>query len=40
MVERCFNRLTQIRGLATRQAKRVAYFQAELSIAAIVLWLR
>jgi transposase len=40
VVERCFNRLKQFRGLATRYAKRVAYYQAELTIAAIVLWLR
>jgi transposase len=40
VVERCFNRLKQFRGLATRFAKRAAYFQAELTIAAIVLWLR
>ncbi|MGS2811512.1 IS5 family transposase [Nocardia sp. MW-W600-9] len=40
VVERCFNRLKQFRDLATRYAKRAAYFQAELVIAAIVLWLR
>ncbi|MEV0070858.1 transposase [Amycolatopsis sp. NPDC050768] len=40
VVERCFNRLTQFRDLATRYAKRAAYHQAELNIAAIVLWLR
>jgi len=40
VVERCFNRLKQFRDLATRYAKRVAYYQAELTIAAIVLWLR
>lgn len=40
VVERCFNRLKQFRDLATRYAKRAAYFQAELTIAAIVLWLR
>ncbi len=40
MVERCFNRLKQFRGLATRYAKRVAYYRAEVVIAAIVLWLR
>ncbi|MBB5803326.1 hypothetical protein F4560_003094 [Saccharothrix ecbatanensis] len=37
VVERCFNRLKQFRGLATRYAKRAAYYQAELTIAAIVL---
>lgn len=40
VVERCFNRLKQFRGLATRYAKRAAYFHAELTIAAIILWLR
>ncbi|WP_432278250.1 hypothetical protein [Nocardia carnea] len=40
MVERCFNRLKQFRGPATRYAKRVAYYLAEFTIAAIVLWLR
>jgi len=40
VVERCFNRLKQFRDLATRYAKRAAYYQAELVIAAIVLWLR
>lgn len=40
VVERCFNRLKQFRDLATRYAKRLAYYQAELTIAAIILWLR
>lgn len=40
VVERCFNRLKQFRGLATRYTKRAAYYQAELTIAAIILWLR
>lgn len=40
VVERCFNRLKQFRGLATRYAKRVAYYRAEVVIAAIALWLR
>jgi transposase len=40
VVERCFARLKQFRGLATHYAKRAAYYQAELTIAAIVLWLR
>ncbi len=34
------NRLKQFRDLATRYAKRAAYYQAELTIAAIILWLR
>lgn len=40
VVERCFNRLKQFRDLATHYAKRAAYYQAELTIAAIVLWLQ
>ncbi len=40
VVERCFNRLKQFRDLATRYAKRAVYYQAELTIAAIILWLR
>ena len=40
VVERCFNRLKQFRDLATRYAKRAAYYRAEIVIAAIVLWLR
>lgn len=40
VIERCFNRLKQFRGLATRYAKRAAYYRAEVLIAAIILWLR
>ena len=40
VVERFFNRLKQFRDLATRYAKRAAYYRAELIIASIVLWLR
>jgi transposase len=40
VVERCFNRLKQFRDLATRYAKRAVYYRAEITIAAIVLWLR
>ncbi len=40
VVERCFSRLKQFRDLATRYAKRAAYYQAEITIAAIILWLR
>jgi transposase len=32
VVERCFNRLKQFRGLATRYTKRTAYYQAELTM--------
>jgi transposase len=40
VVERCFNRLKQFRALAIRYATRVAYYRSEITIAAIVLWLR
>jgi transposase len=40
VVERCYNRLKQFRALATRYAKRAAYYRSEIIIAAIVLWLR
>lgn len=40
VVERCFNRLKQFRDLATRYAKRAAYYRAGLVIASIVLWTR
>ncbi|WP_370460891.1 IS5 family transposase [Pseudonocardia sp. EV170527-09] len=40
VVERCFNRLKQFRDLATRYAKRAAYYRSEILIAAIILWLR
>jgi transposase len=40
VVERCFNRLKQFRGLATRYAKRAAYYRSEILIACIVLHLR
>lgn len=40
MVERCFNQLKQFRALATRYAKRAAYYRSEIIIATIVLWLR
>lgn len=40
VVERCFNRLKQFRDLATRYAKRAAYWRSELLIASAILWLR
>lgn len=40
VVERCFNRLKQFRGLATRYAKRASYYTSELIIASIYLWLK
>lgn len=39
VVERCFSRFKQFRGLATRYAKRAAYYRAEVTIAAIAIWL-
>jgi transposase len=39
VVERCFNRLKQFRALATRYAKRAAYYRAILLLASAVLWL-
>lgn len=39
VVERCFNRLKQYRGLATRYAKRGHYYRAEIVIASIMIWL-
>ncbi|MGW7030017.1 transposase [Streptomyces xanthophaeus] len=38
VVERCFNRLKQWRGLATGYAKRAAIYRAEVVIAAIMIW--
>lgn len=40
VVERRFNRLKQFRDLATRYAKRAAYYRAELLLAATILRLR
>jgi transposase len=40
VVERCFNRLKQNRALATRYAKRAAYYRALLVLATVILWLR
>ena len=40
VVDRCFNRLKQFRGLATRYAKRAAYHRSEIVIACIILHLR
>jgi transposase len=39
VVERCFNRLKQFRALATRYAKRAAYYRATLLLVSAVLWL-
>ena len=40
VVERCFARLKQFRALATRYAKRAAYYRSTLLLVATVLWLR
>jgi len=40
VVERCFNRLKQFRGLATRYAKRAAYYRSAVLLACVVLHLR
>ena len=40
VVERCFARLKQFRALATRYAKRAAYYRATLLLVSTVLWLR
>ncbi len=38
--ERCFNRFKQFRDLATRYAKRAAYYTSEVIIASIILRLK
>ncbi len=40
VVERCINRLKQFRAIATRYAKRAAYYHSEVLIACIMLHLR
>ena len=40
VVERCFNRLKQFRALATRYAKRAAYYRSAVLLACIILHLR
>jgi transposase len=39
VVERCFNRLKQWRGVATRFEKRADNYRAMLTIASLMLWL-
>jgi transposase len=39
VVERCFNRLKQWRGLATRYEKRAVNYRALVVLASIVIWL-
>ncbi|MEU1625638.1 IS5 family transposase [Streptomyces sp. NPDC020096] len=38
VVERCFNRLKQWRGIATRYEKTVESYQAAVTIAALLMW--
>ncbi|QRP45557.1 transposase [Amycolatopsis sp. FDAARGOS 1241] len=40
VAERCVNRLEQLRDLATRYTNCAACYRAELTIAAIIFWLR
>jgi transposase len=40
VVERCFNRLKQFRALATRYAKRAAYYRSTVLLACVILHLR
>jgi transposase len=40
LVERCFSRFKQFRDLATRYAKRAAYYASEVIIASLILRLR
>lgn len=40
VVERCFNRLKQWRGIATRYEKTAASFEAAVALASTLLWLR
>ncbi|GAA0970258.1 hypothetical protein GCM10009550_77780 [Actinocorallia libanotica] len=39
MVERCFNRLKQWRGIVTRYCKTADSFQAAVTLAALLMWL-
>ena len=39
VVERCFNRLKQWRGIATRFEKRADHYRAMLVLASLILWL-
>jgi len=39
VVERCFNRLKQWRGIATRYCKTARSFQAAVTLAALLMWL-
>ncbi len=39
VIERCFNRLKQWRGIATRYDKLAAHYRAAITIASLILWL-
>ncbi|MFI6787936.1 transposase, partial [Nonomuraea sp. NPDC050383] len=39
VVERCFNRLKQFRGIATRYDKLAVHYQASVTIVCLLLWL-
>ncbi|MEU6040833.1 transposase [Actinomadura sp. NPDC047616] len=39
VVERCFNRLKQWRGIATRYCKTARSYQAAVTLAALLMWL-
>jgi transposase len=38
VVERCFNKLKQWRGIATRYDKTTESYQAALTLAALLMW--
>ncbi|GAA2482793.1 hypothetical protein GCM10010406_18840 [Streptomyces thermolineatus] len=38
MVERCFNRLEQWRGVATRYGKAAESYQAAVALASLLMW--
>jgi transposase len=40
VVERCFNRLKQWRGIATRYDKTAQSYQAAVTLAALMIWIR
>ncbi len=40
VVERCFNRLKQWRGIATRHDKTAQFYQAAVTLAALKIWIR
>jgi transposase len=40
VIERCFNRLKDFRGIATRYEKTTTYYEAAVTIASLLLWER